>query len=1206
MPLSFFVIAVLQLATAPSTTHAVFRGRVATDAGAPVSGAEIVIATITDRRFSVLHADSAGKWTSDWPNGASEYLVSVSALGFARSTRRIVHRPDGRDSVFVVDVVLQREAVAALPTVVTTTARARPDRISGRGSDVGASETLATDTDLLSPATAGDLNAVGTLLPNVVTTAGGISVVGLGAAQNAVTLNGMAFAGSSIPRDLSTRVRVATSSYDPSIGWFSGARTNVQLAPGGVFSSRRMHLSGDAPALQASDPVAGGLGQRASVFDVSLSGDGPLVGAFTYNGGAQVTHRSADRASLGSASADLLKHAGIAPDSASRLIQLLGTQGLPSSLSEGATTSDHVVLLGRIDHAPYDWDSLRAARTTWGLAGYADLTRQDAIGRDVTAIATHTGVSDRRIGGLSAELSHYLENGGLATVRSGFSADHAMSTPDLFAPDGRVVIQSDVPGASVGGLASLAFGGNGALSSSSRRWTWESDAELELYPPGASTHRVKVAGDLRFDGFAQQAAQDALGTFSFNSLADLAAGRASSFTRTLGALTEHGREGNAFVSIGDLWRVAPPLQLLYGARLEGNAFLESPSFNPAIASVFGARTDQAPRALTVLPRAGFTFDVPDAGDRPAGSVRGGFGAFRNLLDPQLVAGPSTATGLPNGITRLACLGDAAPLPDWTAYVRDPGSIPDRCSSGATGVLDDSKPSVMLVDPDFAPPLSWRSNLSWSSNIHGIGYSIGAVYSDDRHQPDAIDLNFIGTSRFSLADEGRAVFVDPSSIVSTTGAVSTVDARRSASFGRVTRATSDLRGIGRQLTVLAYPPLSHLPLGGLIAETSLGYTLSSRRSQQTGFAGTTFGDPSVSEWARGDLDVRHRFVARTLLLPFGNRAGVGLVIGAQLQSGRPFTPMISGDVNGDGLANDRAFVHAATGNDALASGMRSLLASAPSRVRDCLLGQSGSAAGPNSCEGPWSAALDANLILGRGHVPALPSRAIVTASFTNVLGGIDQLLHGSDALRGWGTTPTPDPVLYVVRGFDASARQFAYQVNPRFGDTRAASTTQRAPFRLTLDVRIDIAPPSTQQQVDRWLQPGRKRPGTRLNAAELARRLEHNVPDPYAELLSETDSLLLTPAQVASLRDVQRRYRARMDSTWSATSQDLDALPDAYDASVAYRRTYAAVDAAWELTRLDVQSELPHILTAAQLTMLGGTAGQLWSSPFPVHDHRFIP
>jgi hypothetical protein len=262
--------------------------------------------------------------------------------------------------------------------------------------------------------------------------------------------------------------------------------------------------------------------------------------------------------------------------------------------------------------------------------------------------------------------------------------------------------------------------------------------------------------------------------------------------------------------------------------------------------------------------------------------------------------------------------------------------------------------------------------------------------------------------------------------------------------------------------------------------------------------------------------------------------------------------------------------------------------------------------PNGCEGPWSASLNENLILGRGPVPLLPERANVTVGFANVLGGVDQLLHGAERLRGWGTTPSPDPVLAAVRGFDPAARRFRYEVNPRFGDTRAASTTQRAPFRVTVDVRLDVAPPQTRQQLGRWLRPGRTRPGARLSATELARRLARNVPDPYAELLAQADSLLLTADQVARLRDAQARWRARLDSAWAEGARWLDALPDRYDDRAVFRRTDAAIGDAWELTRLDIRAQLGRILTPAQLATLGGTAGQLWSSPFRIRDWRFVP
>jgi hypothetical protein len=48
------------------------------------------------------------------------------------------------------------------------------------------------------------------------------------------------------------------------------------------------------------------------------------------------------------------------------------------------------------------------------------------------------------------------------------------------------------------------------------------------------------------------------------------------------------------------------------------------------------------------------------------------------------------------------------------------------------------------------------------------------------------------------------------------------------------------------------------------------------------------------------------------------------------------------------------------------------------------------------------------------------------------------------------------------GFDPATRRFAYPVNPRFGSTSPALNTMRAPFRLTLDVSLDIAPSQNEQ------------------------------------------------------------------------------------------------------------------------------------------------
>src|SRR5439155_1717028 len=85
--------------------------------------------------------------------------------------------------------------------------------------------------------------------------------------------------------------------------------------------------------------------------------------------------------------------------------------------------------------------------------------------------------------------------------------------------------------------------------------------------------------------------------------------------------------------------------------------------------------------------------------------------------------------------------------------------------------------------------------------------------------------------------------------------------------------------------------------------TVAYTLSDFRSLESGFDGSTFGSPRVREWGRAPLDARQQFVVRA---GFG-RNTTSFTLFGRLQSGLPFTPRVGADVNGDGLANDRAFV-----------------------------------------------------------------------------------------------------------------------------------------------------------------------------------------------------------------------------------------------------------------------------------------------------------
>jgi hypothetical protein len=228
---------------------------------------------------------------------------------------------------------------------------------------------------------------------------------------------------------------------------------------------------------------------------------------------------------------------------------------------------------------------------------------------------------------------------------------------------------------------------------------------------------------------------------------------------------------------------------------------------------------------------------------------------------------------------------------------------------------------------------------------------------------------------------------------------------------------------------------------------------------------------------------------------------------------------------------------------------------------------------------------------------------VVLSFANPLGGIDELIHGQKGLHGWGTPAFPDPVLYQVRGFDPAARRFNYDVNSRFGSTAAANALLRVPFRVTLDVSVDLGTPIPVQQLEKWMSPGRNgRAGKRLSAEKIKQRYMRNVPDPYSDILAQNDSLLLSDAQVAALQAVDESYLARVDTVWTRLAEYLAGLVDGYDGKTAVARAEAATSAVWELTRLDVQRTLPTILNPIQLRLM--PAAGLFRSRGPITGRTY--
>jgi hypothetical protein len=250
------------------------------------------------------------------------------------------------------------------------------------------------------------------------------------------------------------------------------------------------------------------------------------------------------------------------------------------------------------------------------------------------------------------------------------------------------------------------------------------------------------------------------------------------------------------------------------------------------------------------------------------------------------------------------------------------------------------------------------------------------------------------------------------------------------------------------------------------------------------------------------------------------------------SGVYFSPLVGGDINGDGRFNDRAFVFdpvaaGARGDTAVANGMTRLLANTSPRARDCLLSQIGKVAARSSCSSPWSPGLDLQANI-RPASFGLDRRLTISVIALNTLTGLDQLLHGSNNLHGWGQPSFPDRTLLYVRGFDPATNNYQYQVNEHFGATSGTRNAFRVPFQLAIQGRLTLGTDPARQQFNNVIGRGA---GGRLNPEALKARMTRLVPNAFLDIIAINDSakLELTPDQIAKLQAAGDSFKLKSDS-----------------------------------------------------------------------------
>jgi hypothetical protein len=962
---------------------------------------------------------------------------------------------------------------------------------------------------------------------------------------------------------------VISSSYDPARGQFSGGQIAATTRSGTSLFGGAFRLRLEPGLLPAGN--AGG-DDGYTVAEVGGGAGGALLpGRLFWFGAVQASRSSSTPATLATVPAAALAELGLSADSVSRFRAVTSGLGFtagwqrppPDALSRRAAG------LARID-----FHAARAHTLTLRLDARA------AEARGLGASAFGVGGSDERVsrtsGGVLAQLASYLGSA-RNELRAYRTTEVRRQRGGAGLPGGFVDVLSDL-GDGRSGVSQLSFG-EGASPYVARATVAELADELLLRLRG-DDHRLKLGFVLSRETARQQNLGDAGGTFGFRSLADLEQGHPASFTRTLG---DRGRQASAeygALFAAHLWHAAPRLWLIQGLRVEETRWPGTPVPAGPLRAAFGAADGALGSGLELSPRIGFAYET--AARR--WDLRGGVGRFVGTLPLSTLA---EAFGEAGGtVSHLVCLGAAAPRPDWARYATDPGTVPSRCADGGGGSAS-AAPAATVFVPGFAPPSTWRASAGGGGALlqgrrGRLDLHLDALLIVGGREPLAVDRNLVPVPAFRLDGEGgRPVFAPARRIDATTGMIDPAAGRVLPEFASVREAAARGRSSVAQLTAGVTFLSSRFDL------ISAYYTHTRARDEVTGFrapggfaAPVAGGDPNAASRGPSDFQRRHSLQLQGIH-PVGKAVEIGVI--GRITSGAPFTPLADADVNGDGAANDAAFVFGAGADPELAGAMEALRLGAPARIRHCLERQSSRIAARNSCSGPWRATFDlqVNLPVERG---TRPGRFTASLAVNNVPAALDRVLHGERGLRGWGDDGYADPTLLRVRGFDPARGAFLYTVNSSFGAGRLDPF--RVPATLTLTGRVTLGSDPARQPMLAMTAGIRARGRT---AEELGAEIAGRIPNTPRQVLGLADTLglALTGEQRTALESQAERVGERLGPLTHRMAAELSVVErGGNDTLRTAARTHSRELAAEMQARLDEITEgVRAVLTPAQWSLL---------------------
>jgi hypothetical protein len=1047
-------------------TTDVITGTITDARGAPVAGAQVVAEALATGARRTARSNRQGRFTLVFPDRHGQYRVTVTAAGLnpvAGVLRRV-----GGEEVLIADVRLTPAAVMMEGIEVIAPALEAEDSVE-LFQHAEMERRVTRETLEMLPIDPDDLNSVSSLMPGVLivgdsTGGSGFSVFGQDPSANQVTLDGATFGGGAtggrgIPAEAVRVTQVISNTFDVSRGQFSGGQiaTSTRSGTNTPQGSLTVNVRDPALTIGGANTAFSGAGRQ---LRASGGYGGPIIrNKLFYFVSGSWQRRSQGIASLLTADEVSLLRLGVSRDSVSRLLSLVSANAIygPEVRAPSWQVNDNLTMLSRVDYTLNDSHTLT-------LRLDANWTGQDGSSGQLGLPQSGSSTAGSG-GGVMGTLTSKFGNGWINELRVYGAQSTRETLPYQISPSGRVRVTSEFQDGSRA-VSNLSFGGGGQANQSTS-YNFEIGNELALLL--GSTHRVAAGLTLTSVRSEQESGSNRFGTFVFESLQDFAANQPSQYSRNLIAQERVSGGWNAAFFLGDTWRPRRELQLVYGTRVETSRVARLPEYNRAVDEAFGRQTDRIPNELAFTPRVGFNYTLPRRGNQAGGTLRGGVGVFRSAPAWGLFSSARDLTGLPGAQSQIICVGAGVPAPAWELYREDPSSIPTECTGEPSQTRSSGRgPSVAVFDPGYRTAQTWRASAGVQRRLSvAISGNVDVTYALGRNQQGVTDLNLRETPAFTLpAEAERPMYVPAEAIVQRNGQVSYIRSRVNPAFGSVMEVNSDLSSRTTQVSAGLNGNLRkhRINLSGSYSFTrsvdegsvgggSGGGGFASVGSGSVGSLRHTGGNPNEASWGTSGNERRHS-ISGTAARPFGQWLTVTVV--GRATSGTPFSPIVGGDVNGDGARNDLAFIFDPldTRDPELGTSMQRVLNTVPSAVRRCLASQLGQIAERNSCRQPWSYGLDLRFNV-RPKLPEVGQRMTLSIEALNSLSALDELINGPANLKGWGQQARVDNVLLYPRGFDYAERAFRYEVNERFGLSSSRTQAFRAPFQLQVQGQMNV-------------------------------------------------------------------------------------------------------------------------------------------------------